>query len=346
MINAIHRSIILAASCLAPAAIAQLTPDRTYYGVDRPMPMTVAVPAGTKGEATVQLFSPGASEAGARAQVVAGPVDLSRLFPDLAKADAATKLRYAQLVVGEQRVGPPVVLQALLNPPAAVGGVDQQQRREKVTFAPSPGPLSGYRAYAQQNVIFSIKAGDRTGEVEFVLRPDHAPNTCYAIMDLVRGGFYTDVPFHRIVGSRRGSPGFMAQGGDPTGTGQGGPGFNIDLEPSTLPHAFGVLSMARTGYPAPGAPNTCGSQFFICFSRDGTQFLDGLYTAFAEAVKGEELIAALAATPCVEDGRENSKPQTPPRLVFAKLVDAPPFGQGPSPVKGPATLPEQPLVKN
>jgi hypothetical protein len=68
----------------------------------------------------------------------------------------------------------------------------------------------------------------------------------------VAGGFYTDIVFHRIMGGKAGKPGFMVQVGDPAGTGEGGPGYYIDLEESKLPHDLGVLSMARTGEPNTG----------------------------------------------------------------------------------------------
>jgi peptidyl-prolyl cis-trans isomerase B (cyclophilin B) len=171
------------------------------------------------------------------------------------------------------------------------------------------------------------------GTMTFRLRPDHAPNTVWNFRTLVEGGFYTDIVFHRIIGPSQGSPGFMAQVGDPTGTGGGGPGYVIDLENSKLPHDFGVLSMARTG-----DPNTNGSQVFVCFSREGTQGLDGLYCSFAQAVSGAETILKLGAHPTeAAPSGEMSKPKDPaPRLVSARLVDAPPLTQQPAPVASPA----------
>lgn len=310
---------------LSGVAHAQLTPDRTYYGVGRDVPMKVSVPEGTKGEASIQLFAPDAKEQSATAPVVAGAVDLAKAFPDFWKI--STDLKYAQLVVGEKKIGAPVVLQPLKNP--SVARVDPSSGRIVFSGNPDGQGFSGLRAYTEQHVLMHTSLGD----IEFRLRPDQAPNTCWSIMELVRGGFYTDINFHRIIGDKNGG-GFMAQCGDPTGTGGGGPGFNIDFENSKLPHDFGVLSMARTN-----DPNTGGSQFFVCFSRSGTSFLDGKYVAYGQAVKGADTIVALTKVETVQDGRENSSPKNPPKLINATLIDAPPFGEGSEPVKAPQAAP-------
>jgi cyclophilin family peptidyl-prolyl cis-trans isomerase len=195
-----------------------------------------------------------------------------------------------------------------------------------VQWMPNPDTkTSGLRAYVEQRIVMNTTLG----EITFALRPDHAPNTSWNFMDLVKGGFYTDIIFHRIMGPQNGRGGFMAQVGDPTGTGSGGPGYNIDLENSKLPHDFGVLSMARTA-----DPNTNGSQVFVCFSREGTSFLDGNYCAFAQAVSGADVIKKLEAVEVKSPagGGEPSQPINPPRIISAKLVDAPPFGTGLKPV--------------
>lgn len=308
---------------LAGVAHAQLTPDRTYYGVDRAVPMKVAIPADTKGEAKVELFAADAKDAAASAPVVGGDVDLAKVFPDFWKG--ATELKYAQLVVGEKKIGSPVVLQPLKNPSVA------RAEGNRIVFSGNPDGqgFSGLRAYPEKHILMHTSLGD----IEFRMRPDQAPNTCWSIMELVKGGFYTDINFHRIIGDKNGG-GFMAQCGDPTGTGGGGPGFNIDFENSKLPHDFGVLSMARTN-----DPNTGGSQFFICFSRGGTSFLDGKYVAYGQAVKGAETIVALTKVETVQDGRENSSPKNPPKLIDATLIDAPPFGEGSEPAKSPQAAP-------
>ena len=311
-------AVALAGSC----ASAQLVPDRLYYGVDRPVPMTVTVPAGATGDPVDELFNATDPKPIASAPVAPGSVNLAALFPNL-WSDKTTGVEYAQLKVGDTQVGSPVVIQPLLNARPATGGMGRP-----VVVPPREGPLSGIRAYQEKFVQFETTYGTIT----FKLRPDQAPNTAWNFRSLVEGGFYTDITFHRIIGPSEGRPGFMAQVGDPTGTGSGGPGFNIDLEDSKMPHDFGVLSMARTN-----DPNTNGSQVFVCFSRAGTDFLDGNYCTFAQAVDGGDAIVKLGEHPVeAKNGREKSSPMDPkPKLIAAKLVDAPPISQQPQPAKAP-----------
>lgn len=313
--------------CLsAGSVLAQLTPDRTYYGINRAAPFTVKMPEGGQGGMRIDLYEFGKDKPASTAAVVPGGVDMAALFPDLWKTQTP-KVMAAQLVVGEEKVGPPVILQPLLDPPSAVLYNSQSQQvlgRDPTTgrynFDPRAGQVmfvadnnmnSGVRAYVLKNVVFETSKGD----IEFALRPDMAPNTVWNFQELVRGGFYTDIIFHRIIPRLGNGHPFVVQGGDPTGTGGGGPGYNIDLEPSTLPHDFGVLSMARSA-----EPNTNGSQVFICLSREGTNFLDNNYCSFAQAVKGTETITALGSVEVQGD-----RPKEPPVLKNAKLVDAPAY---------------------
>lgn len=299
-------------------ALGQLTPDRTYYGISRPVPMRVVVPSGKdEAAARVELFLPNADKPHASAAVVPGGVDIAALFPDL-WTNAEPRLVYAQLVVGEERIGAPVVLQPLTPPATALNTFEPNKPPQPIKWNAGQGRYSGIRAYVDQQVVFETDLG----AITFQLRPDEAPNTAWNFRSLVAGGFYTDIEFHRIIGPTGQRPGFMAQVGDPTGTGSGGPGYVIDLEPSKLPHAMGVLSMARTG-----DPNTNGSQVFICFSREGTQFLDGKYCAFAQAVDGVETLTKLQAVPVADNGQgEISRPTSSVKLKSARLVDAPAFG--------------------
>src|ERR1700749_4333251 len=120
-----------------------------------------------------------------------------------------------------------------------------------------------------------------SGPVTIKLRPDLAPGHVERIKELAREGFYDCVVFHRVI------PGFMAQGGDPTGTGSGGSDKpNLKAEFSREPHVRGVCSMARTANP-----NSANSQFFICF--DDATFLDGQYTVWGKVTDGMEHIDAL-----------------------------------------------------
>lgn len=135
----------------------------------------------------------------------------------------------------------------------------------------------------ENTIVFDIDTTDEatSGKVVIRLRPDLAPNHVARIKELVREGFYDGTPFHRVI------EGFMAQGGDPTGTGTGGSDKpNLDAEFSNAPHRRGVASMARTM-----DPNSANSQFFICTAD--CNFLDGQYTVWGEVVEGMEVVDAL-----------------------------------------------------
>ncbi|MFV0624173.1 peptidylprolyl isomerase [Sphingomonas sp. ac-8] len=131
-----------------------------------------------------------------------------------------------------------------------------------------------------------------TGEVRIRLRPDLAPQHVERITKLADSGFYDNVVFHRVIA------GFMAQGGDPTGTGTSGSKEpNLPAEFSREPHVRGTCSMARTM-----DPNSANSQFFICF--DDARFLDGQYTVWGEVTDGMDAVDAL---PKGEPPREPGK---------------------------------------
>ncbi|MBR9648657.1 peptidylprolyl isomerase [Clostridium tyrobutyricum] len=120
--------------------------------------------------------------------------------------------------------------------------------------------------------------------IKIELYPEIAPNTVNNFISLVKNGFYNDTIFHRVI------PGFMIQGGDPEGTGIGGPGYSIKGEFSSndfkndLKHKKGVISMARTL-----DPNSAGSQFFIM--TDDAPHLDGSYAAFGKVIEGIETVS-------------------------------------------------------
>jgi peptidylprolyl isomerase len=136
-----------------------------------------------------------------------------------------------------------------------------------------------------------------TGEVEIKLRPDLAPAHVERVATLANEGFYDGVVFHRVI------QGFMAQGGDPTGTGMHGSDKpNLKAEFSREPHARGVCSMARTM-----DPNTANSQFFICLDDAG--FLDGQYTVWGEVTSGMDAVDALP---------KGEPPRNPGKIVKAR----------------------------
>jgi peptidyl-prolyl cis-trans isomerase B (cyclophilin B) len=124
----------------------------------------------------------------------------------------------------------------------------------------------------------TIVTSKGTLKVEFYDKD--APNTVKNFCDLAKKGFYNGVTFHRVI------PGFVIQGGDPTGTGSGGPGYKIKCETDggNQYHDRGVLSMAHAGR------DTGGSQFFICLSRAHTAHLDRKHTCFGKVVEGIDVI--------------------------------------------------------
>ena len=138
-----------------------------------------------------------------------------------------------------------------------------------------------------------------TGPVVIELRPDLAPGHVARIKELVREGFYDGVVFHRVI------DGFMAQGGDPTGTGMSGSKKpDLKAEFNAEPHVRGVCSMARTN-----RPDTANSQFFICL--DDATFLDRQYTVWGKVISGMEAVDALP---------KGEPPRNPGKIVSAKIA--------------------------
>ena len=124
-----------------------------------------------------------------------------------------------------------------------------------------------------------VKIITSQGDILIELFDKQAPITAGNFLLLVEDGFYDGVVFHRIL------PDFMAQGGDPTGTGGGSPGFTIpDETVPELGHDRGMVSMAKTA-----APDSGGSQFFICYTRERTQHLDGVHSVFGRVIEGMEV---------------------------------------------------------
>lgn len=146
-------------------------------------------------------------------------------------------------------------------------------------------------------VTIEMESGDI---MKAELYPEIAPNTVNNFISLVKNGFYDGVIFHRVI------PGFMIQGGDPNGTGIGGPGYSIKGEFSAngfkndLKHSRGVLSMARTM-----APNSAGSQFFVM--HEDSPHLDGQYAAFGKLIEGEDVVDKI----CAVRTDYNDKPRIP-----------------------------------
>ena len=139
-----------------------------------------------------------------------------------------------------------------------------------------------------QNPIITITMEDG-GVMKAELYPEYAPNTVNNFLSLAASGFYNGLIFHRVI------PGFMIQGGDPEGSGMGGPGYSIKGEfrrngfkANTLKHTAGVLSMARAMNP-----NSAGSQFFIMHKN--APHLDGDYAAFGKVIEGMDVVDRIAS---------------------------------------------------
>ncbi len=148
-------------------------------------------------------------------------------------------------------------------------------------------------------LTFTLDTGNGGGgDVVIRLRPDLAPGHVARIAELAGEGFYDGVKFHRVI------PGFMAQGGDPTGTGMSGSQKpDLQAEFSAEPHVRGTCSMARTN-----DPNSANSQFFICF--DDARFLDRQYTVWGQVESGMEHVDALP---------KGEPPREPGKIVKASV---------------------------
>ena len=166
--------------------------------------------------------------------------------------------------------------------------------------APPPMTIDPGAAYT---AVLQTTAGDITVE----LLPGDAPATVNNFVFLARAGFYDNVIFHRTI------PGFMIQGGDPTGTGAGGPGYRFADEPVRRPYARGTLAMANAG------PNTNGSQFFIMHADYG---LPPNYTIFGQTVAGLDTIDAIAEAPTRPEG-EGSSPINPVVIETVAITGPP-----------------------
>lgn len=144
------------------------------------------------------------------------------------------------------------------------------------------------------------------GDIRVELWNDVAPKHVENFLKLARDGFYDGLSFHRVI------KGFVVQGGCPKGDGTGGPGWNVEAEFNDRPHDKGVLSMARSS-----DPDSAGSQFFLCLTREHCRHLDNQYTAFGKVVDGLDVVDKLGA---VEVDR-NDRPKKMPTMVEVKPID-------------------------
>ena len=144
------------------------------------------------------------------------------------------------------------------------------------------------------------------GDITLELYTDKTPMTVNNFVSLSRKNFYNDVIFHRVI------PEFMIQGGDPTGTGTGGPGYKFNDEKFTGEYTRGTLAMANAG------PNTNGSQFFIMVKDTP---LPKNYVIFGKVISGIEIVDKIVSAPTIQDGRENSRPINPVKINSITIVE-------------------------
>jgi peptidyl-prolyl cis-trans isomerase B (cyclophilin B) len=153
-----------------------------------------------------------------------------------------------------------------------------------------------------------VKLETSEGDITIELWNDVAPKHADNFLNLVDQGFYDGLTFHRILRA------FVIQGGCPRGDGTGGPGWNVDAEFNDRPHEPGVLSMARSA-----DPNSAGSQFFVCLTREHCQHLDGEYTGFGCVTEGMDAVEKIAATPL--SSPSEGTPENPPTINKAVRSD-------------------------
>src|SRR6187402_3866659 len=160
--------------------------------------------------------------------------------------------------------------------------------------------FSGETTMADDTLTFTLDTGDgEARDVVIRLRPDLAPGHVARITELATDGFYDGVVFHRVI------DGFMAQGGDPTGTGGGGSDKpDLQAEFNDAPHVRGTCSMARTNNP-----HSANSQFFICF--DDARFLDKQYTVWGKVIEGMENVDKI---------KKGEPVQNPDKIIKATMA--------------------------
>jgi peptidyl-prolyl cis-trans isomerase B (cyclophilin B) len=154
------------------------------------------------------------------------------------------------------------------------------------------------------NKTYTATIDTTSGTMVAELYPKLAPNTVNSVVFLAREGYYDGVIFHRVI------PGFMIQGGDPTGTGTGGPGYQLQAEFNPTKHDRGILSMARTS-----DPNSAGSQFFVMHDR--APHLDNQYTVFGKVTEGLEVIDKIVNAP----RDRNDRPSNPTTINSIKIEE-------------------------
>jgi peptidyl-prolyl cis-trans isomerase B (cyclophilin B) len=152
--------------------------------------------------------------------------------------------------------------------------------------------------------VYVARMDTTEGPIVLELYPKQAPHHVNSFVFLAKEGYYDGVIFHRVI------PGFMIQGGDPTGSGQGGPGYKLKQEFNSTHHGRGIVSAARTP-----DPDSAGSQFFIM--HGDAPFLDNQYTAYGKVIEGMETVDKIATAPVVN--KDTNRPVKPVSIKSIKI---------------------------
>lgn len=172
--------------------------------------------------------------------------------------------------------------------------IENNQETEKEAIKKKPEKLK--EAFVKPDDKYYAVVKTNKGTFKFKFYTADAPYTSSSFINLARAGFYDGLTFHRVI------KGFMIQGGDPDGTGKGGPGFSIDAEFNKNKHLKGTVAMARSQ-----SVNSAGSQWYVCLEPQ--PFLDGEYTVFGQVVEGQDVVDAIGNVPTTGSRR---RPQDRP----------------------------------
>jgi peptidyl-prolyl cis-trans isomerase B (cyclophilin B) len=284
-------------------ASAQIEPVQLYNGIRRPFFVKVRAPGGDA-KVEIQALTPVTAVPLYSAVVEAGKIDVAKALPDL-WTTKRPRLLYLQLLVDGKKRGPALVLQPMTVPDNSRLAADGKT----VEFVPDEDQeFAGYRAYVDQHLVFETSMG----RMEFRLRPDCAPNTAFNIMEFARNGLYTETIWHRVVAKRKDGTPFVIQGGDPAGTGSGGPGFSFKDEnlpkgtSSSTVYKRGTVAMANSG------PNTNGSQFFLVY-KDSP--LPPNYSVWGQITSGLSILDQISGAGVAGGGADGSPNQ---RVVISR----------------------------
>jgi len=266
-----------------------LVPQKMWVAPSQPMIVQIK----SDKDVTLALtdFAGRAIAAKGSADVSAGQsADLKTIFP--AVATPGTYLLYALPKGASAAAGAP---NDFLGTPIVIEVLVARFSEDQSAMVTHLVPL--------QYVVMDTDAGEMT----LIFFYDSAPHTAQNFLDLCSEGYYDGLTFHRVV------PGFVIQGGDPTATGMGGPGYFVTAEFNNQPHEQGVLSMARSQ-----DPNSAGSQFFVCLDYNQTQKLDHKYTAFGKVQKGMEAVNKIASGKLSDP--QKGTPQTPTTITKVQVL--------------------------